>query len=169
MGLVDFSHFDRITYYGATALTVSLAAITISKISFGVTLLRLTDGYLKMYVWFAIVTMAIFAIPAGVLPWILCKPLAKTFVDILPGTCINKEPSVMYARFQAGEWPNSAIRIIPLTCSAGWSALMDFSLAFIPWKILLGLQMRKSEKIGASIAMSLGLLYVVYDGFSGLC
>ncbi|CAN9376520.1 unnamed protein product [Alternaria alternata] len=138
---IDFSHFDRITYYGATALTVSLAAITISKISFGVTLLRLTDGYLKMYVWFAIVTMAIFAIPAGVLPWILCKPLAKTFVDILPGTCITKEPSIIYGRFQAV-----------------WSALMDFSLALIPWKILLGLQMRSAEKIGAGIAMSLGLL-----------
>ncbi|RAR02644.1 hypothetical protein DDE83_008520 [Stemphylium lycopersici] len=106
---IDFSHFDRITYYGATALTVSLAAITISKISFGVTLLRLTDGYLKMYVWFAIVTMTIFAIPAAVLPWTLCKPLAKTFVDILPGTCINKEPSVIYGRFQADDAYNSVI------------------------------------------------------------
>ncbi|CAN9233861.1 unnamed protein product, partial [Alternaria alternata] len=119
---IDFSHFDRITYYGATALTVSLAAITISKISFGVTLLRLTDGYLKMYVWFAIVTMAIFAIPAGVL-------------------LLDPEPSIIYGRFQAV-----------------WSALMDFSLALIPWKILLGLQMRSAEKIGAGIAMSLGLL-----------
>jgi hypothetical protein len=104
LGLVDFDNFERITYYGASALTVSIAAITLSKISFGVTLLRLTEGWLKAYVRFAIATLAIFAIPAAVLPWVLCKPLTKTFVDILPGTCIDKQPSVQYGRFQAGPY-----------------------------------------------------------------
>jgi hypothetical protein len=89
LGLVDFDNFERITYYGASALTVSIAAITLSKISFGVTLLRLTEGWYKAYVWFAITTLAIFAIPAAVLPWVLCKPLTKTFVDILPGNVLT--------------------------------------------------------------------------------
>lgn len=39
-----------------------------------------------------------------------------------------------------------------------WSALMDLSLAALPWKILWKLQMRTAEKIGACVAMSLGIL-----------
>ncbi|KAL1801319.1 hypothetical protein ACET3X_001661 [Alternaria dauci] len=138
---IDFSHLDRITYYGASALTASITAIILSKISFGITLLRLTEGWLRAYVWFAIITLFVFAVPVAVLPWVLCKPLTKTFVDILPGTCIDKHPSVQYARFQAA-----------------WAAIMDISLALLPWKILWSLKMRMAEKIGVGVAMSLGLL-----------
>ncbi|KAH6865728.1 hypothetical protein BKA58DRAFT_226345 [Alternaria rosae] len=138
---IDFSHFERITYYGASALTFSIMGIILSKISFGLTLLRLTDGWLKAYVWFAIATLFIFAVPVAVLPWVLCKPITKTFVDILPGTCIDKMPSVIYGRFQAI-----------------WAAIMDISLALLPWKVLWKLQMRTAEKIGVGVAMSLGIL-----------
>ncbi|KAG9187520.1 hypothetical protein G6011_05391 [Alternaria panax] len=138
---IDFANFERITYYGASALTVSICGIILSKISFGLTLLRLTDGWLRAYVWFAIATLFIFAVPVAVLPWVLCKPITKTFVDILPGTCIDKYPSVQYGRFQAV-----------------WAAIMDISLALLPWKVLWNLQMRFAEKIGVGIAMSLGLL-----------
>ncbi|USP80353.1 hypothetical protein yc1106_07627 [Curvularia clavata] len=138
---IDFGNFERITYYGASGLTISVVAITLSKISFGITLFRLTEGWLRAYVCFAIATLFIFAVPAGVLPWVICKPLAKTFVDIIPGTCINKEPTVMYGRFQAI-----------------WSAIMDISLALIPWKIIWNLQMRTAEKLGVGVAMSLGVL-----------
>lgn len=100
---VDLSHFEAMTYLGASELTVSIVAITLSKISFGITLLRLTDHWLKYYVWFGIATLAIFALPVAVIPWVQCKPLAKTFLDLIPGTCIDKKPSVVYGTFQAGE------------------------------------------------------------------
>ncbi len=35
---------------------------------------------------------------------------------------------------------------------------MDFVLAMIPWKIIWGLQMKKKEKFGVAIAMSMGVL-----------
>jgi hypothetical protein len=35
---------------------------------------------------------------------------------------------------------------------------MDFVLALLPWTILWNLQMKRTEKIGAGIAMSLGVL-----------
>jgi hypothetical protein len=101
--LVNFDNLERITYYGASSLTVSIFAIVLSKISFGITLLRLTDKWPRYYVYFAMATLAIFAIPAAVIPWVQCRPITKTFVDIIPGTCINKHPSVIYGRFQAGE------------------------------------------------------------------
>lgn len=39
-----------------------------------------------------------------------------------------------------------------------WAALMDISLALLPWKILWSVQLRTPEKIGVLCAMSLGLL-----------
>ncbi|KAH5059800.1 hypothetical protein HBI73_208890 [Parastagonospora nodorum] len=138
---VDFSNLERIAYYGATSLSVSIIAITLSKISFGITLLRLTITWPRYYVWFAMATLAIFAVPVAVIPWVQCKPLAKTFADILPGKCIDKHPSVVYGRFQAV-----------------WSAIMDISLALLPWHVLWKLQMQLAEKIGVCVAMSLGIL-----------
>ena len=35
---------------------------------------------------------------------------------------------------------------------------MDLVLAFLPWKLLWSLQMKKAEKIGVCIAMSMGVL-----------
>jgi len=39
-----------------------------------------------------------------------------------------------------------------------WAAAMDISLALLPWRILWGLQMRMTEKVGVCVAMSLGIL-----------
>lgn len=40
----------------------------------------------------------------------------------------------------------------------GYSALCDFSLALLPWKIVWNLQMKRLEKIGVGVAMSLGMV-----------
>ena len=40
----------------------------------------------------------------------------------------------------------------------GYSAFVDFCLAILPWKILWTLQMKRHEKIGAAVGMSLGLV-----------
>jgi hypothetical protein len=138
---VDLRNVDKMMYIGAAELTIYTVAIALSKISFGLTLLRLTDGRVRLFVYFAISTLAIFAVPATIIPWVQCTPLAKTFVDFIPGQCINKHPSVVYGRFQAV-----------------WSAIMDVCLAVLPWKILWNLQMRTAEKIGVCVAMSLGIL-----------
>lgn len=37
---------------------------------------------------------------------------------------------------------------------------MDFVLALIPWKILLELNMKRAERMGAAIAMSMGVMWV---------
>lgn len=102
---VNYDHIEYIAYYGAAGLSLSIVATALSKISFGVTLLRLTDDWPRRYVYFAMTTLAIFAIPATIMPWVQCKPVAKTFVDILPGMCINKGPTIRYARFQASRLP----------------------------------------------------------------
>jgi len=41
---------------------------------------------------------------------------------------------------------------------AAYSAAVDFALALLPWKLLLGLRLRRAEKLGAAIALSMGVL-----------
>jgi len=37
---------------------------------------------------------------------------------------------------------------------------MDITLALLPWTLIWKLQMKKKEKAGVAIAMSMGILYV---------
>jgi hypothetical protein len=48
---------------------------------------------------------------------------------------------------------------MPVTNSGptAYSALMDLTLAFLPWKLIWGLQMKRKEKIGVAVAMSCGI------------
>jgi hypothetical protein len=39
-----------------------------------------------------------------------------------------------------------------------YSGIVDVILALLPWKIILALQMKRREKIGVAIAMSMGIL-----------
>jgi hypothetical protein len=106
--------------------TISSFASTLSKISFGVTLLRLTQGPARTFVWFAIITLFLVMLPSATLQWI---------------PSVSVVTSSNYGFF-----------------NAAWCAVMDFALALLPWKMLWGLQMKKREKVGVGIAMSLGLL-----------
>jgi hypothetical protein len=39
-----------------------------------------------------------------------------------------------------------------------YSAILDFVLAFLPWPIIMGVSMRRRERVGVAIAMSLGAM-----------
>jgi hypothetical protein len=41
---------------------------------------------------------------------------------------------------------------------AVYSAACDFVLALLPWKIVMGLQMKLHEKLGVALAMSVGIM-----------
>ena len=49
---------------------------------------------------------------------------------------------------------------VDLIVVAGYSALMDFTLAVLPWTFLWKLQMNRTEKIGVMVAMSMGVWLV---------
>lgn len=54
-------------------------------------------------------------------------------------------------------WPTSIFENIALTAGA-YSGCMDFILALLPWAVIWKLQMKKREKFGIAVAMSLGVL-----------
>lgn len=128
----------RQTYIGAS---ISCFAATFSKISFGVTLLRLTKGPLRAFVWLCIISLFIVMLPSAFLTWIQCKPTARLWNPFLEGTC----------------WPATVSRDYGFF-NAAFCAVIDFALALAPWKLLMGLQLKTKEKIGVGVAMSMGLL-----------
>ncbi|EDU40764.1 hypothetical protein PtrSN002B_002834 [Pyrenophora tritici-repentis] len=127
------------------AASISCFASTLSKISFGVTLLRLTTGYVRAFVWFCIITLFLIMIPSSMSTWIACRPAAKAWNSSIEGTCWDPSRTVNYGIF-----------------NAAWCAAADFALALLPWYLIWGLQLRLREKIGVGIAMSMGVL-------SGVC
>jgi hypothetical protein len=123
--------------------TFSVTAAVWSKTSFAITLMRITDGWIKNVAIFAIVSMNIFMGLSGLFSWIRCKPLHKAWDLTVPfeeGTCWAPEVLERYDIF-----------------SSSFSAFMDIALAILPWKFLWGLQMQPKEKIGVGIAMSMGV------------
>ena len=121
--------------------TFSSTAAIWSKTSFAITLLKLTDGRIKALLWFVIVSMNIAMGLTALFPWVSCTPIQKAWDLNVPGTCWKPTVMVHYNIF-----------------SAAYSAVMDFTLALLPWKVIWGLQMKKKEKVGVAVAMSMGIL-----------
>lgn len=120
---------------------MTLTALSWTKTAFAVTLLRLTSDGTRMFVWFIIVSLQITMGFSAVVPWIQCNPIAKTWNPSLPGVC----------------WAEKVGTKIWIGTGA-YSALMDFVLAALPWTFLWGLLLRKPEKAGILVAMSMGVV-----------
>ncbi|CAJ2508252.1 Uu.00g094380.m01.CDS01 [Anthostomella pinea] len=135
------SDIIRFAIYVRIGLSFAILSINFSRVSFAVTMLMLTTGWWKSFVWLAIISLIMMMIPALVLPWAYCQPLEKAFDHSVPGTCVfSTSVNVSYGTFEAG-----------------LSAFFDFALAMLPWKVIWGLQMLRAEKIGLGMAMSLGI------------
>lgn len=91
-----------IAFFGQIALTFAAGAIVLSKVSFAVTLLRLTHNWWRILVWFSITSMAFLGITATIIPWVRCRPFGKSLDDSIPGNCFDKEYALVYAFFMTG-------------------------------------------------------------------
>ncbi|GJC80311.1 hypothetical protein ColLi_03149 [Colletotrichum liriopes] len=127
--------------YTSVGASVSCFASTGSKVGFGVTLLRLTSGWYRAFVWFAVVTLTVVMLPSATMTWLKCTPVQKNFNRQMEGTCWDESVTLNYGIF-----------------NAAWCAFMDFVLALVPWKIIWGMRLRRHEKLGVCFAMSLGWL-----------
>jgi hypothetical protein len=85
----------------AIAASISCFASTFSKISFGVTLLRLTSGKVRLFVWFCIVTLFLVMLPSALLTWVSCRPTAKVWNSTIEGECLDARITIGYGIFNA--------------------------------------------------------------------
>jgi hypothetical protein len=143
--------------------TLSIFAAVWSKTSFALTLIRFMKGRWHILLWAIIVTMNVFMSLNALFMWIRCSPVPKGWNPYMPGTCWNPQVYPIYGMFAAGELSLETLtlsyeRTSDITITAGYSAAMDFVLALLPWQIIWGLQMKKKEKLGVALAMSMGIL-----------
>ncbi|GAP92933.1 hypothetical protein SAMD00023353_8400270 [Rosellinia necatrix] len=131
-----------IILYGQVGVTFVRLAANAARISFAVTLLRIASSrrWWRRFVWFSIVTLLAVMVPAILFLWVSCRPYKKNFDMSIPGVCIDDNVGLGYSIFEAA-----------------YNAWIDFVLVFLPWNIISGLKIRRTEKIGACLAMSIGV------------
>ncbi|KDN67724.1 hypothetical protein CSUB01_10646 [Colletotrichum sublineola] len=127
-----------IALYASVGASVSCFASATSKVASGVTLLRLTSGWYKVFVWFAVVTLTVFMLPSASITWLKCHPLEKNFNRQMEGACWDKSITLNYG-----------------ILSAAWCAFMNFALALIPWKLIWKMRLERHDKICVCFALSL--------------
>ena len=140
---MDFSNVDKFVVAILVRGTFAITSIAWSKTAFAITMLRLTEGRVKKFVWFLIISVNLAMGISALMQWIQCTPVKASWdlLGVPNATCWPKKVMLGYNVF-----------------SGAWSAAADLVLALLPWKILAQLQMNKREKIGAGIAMSMGVV-----------
>ncbi|KUI55848.1 hypothetical protein VP1G_03182 [Cytospora mali] len=123
------------------ATVFSVLGAAWSKTSFALTLLRITKGKLYWMIWAIIVSLNIILTFNAILQFIWCTPARAAWDTMVSRKCWNRGIVVKYTIF-----------------AAAYSAVMDFLLAGVPWLVIMNLKMRRKEKIGVSVCMSLGLI-----------
>ncbi|KAJ5831934.1 hypothetical protein N7474_000245, partial [Penicillium riverlandense] len=122
---------------------IVIIACVLAKTSFAITLLRIvTKAWMKVFLWFVIITMNLIMWLCAICYLLQCKPAAALWNAKLMAT--------------AECWPTHIFETIALTAGA-YSGCMDFVIALFPWIIIWNLQMKRHEKLGIGIAMSLGV------------
>lgn len=115
-----------------------------SKTSFALTLLRITrEGSRLMYwgIWCVIITMNLVLTFNAIIGFIWCDPPQAAWNANIKGKCWERAVVVRYTVF-----------------GAAYSAAMDFMLAMVPWFVIMKLSMKKKERLGVVLCMSLGVL-----------
>ncbi|KAK2059006.1 hypothetical protein LY76DRAFT_482545, partial [Colletotrichum caudatum] len=145
---------DTINLFTILVATFGILATTLSKTSFALMLYRIIiNEWLKHLLIFIIVTINISMNLVWIFGFAKCTPLAKVWNSSVPGKCWDKTRLVKYQSFTACRSGPIIDMII-----ADYSASLDFVLAFLPWPILMGAALRRRERLGLAVAMSLGAI-----------
>ncbi|PVH98270.1 hypothetical protein DM02DRAFT_51978 [Periconia macrospinosa] len=112
-----------------------------SKSAFAVTLLKLTTRWQQYFLWFCIITMNMYMVAKCIIQW--------------GKVCDEKSYEVWY---RVDFCLDSKFRNDFKEGGNIYNIVMDFILAAFPWFLTWNLPMRRSEKIGLCVAMSLGVV-----------
>jgi hypothetical protein len=88
-----------------------------SKTSFAITMLRITDGWTKKFVWFIIISVNAIMGFGAMSTYIQCTPLEKLWRPAMEGKCWTKEFIIAYNKMSAGKGspPSKLCRVIANT------------------------------------------------------
>ncbi|KAH6639248.1 hypothetical protein C7974DRAFT_127860 [Boeremia exigua] len=136
---------SKAIFWEAIGQGICIMGIAVSKAAVALFLLRIVlRRWHIALLWSVIVSTAIFSTITTTLLFVQCKPVAYLWDPTIPG----------------GHCP---INFTDVGLSMGaWSASMDFVLAILPWPVVMGLNMKRKEKITIACGLSLGV-------FAGAC
>jgi len=100
----DFKLLVPFLIHSNIAGTFSILAALWSKTSFAITVLRISNGWTKKFVWFIIISVNVSLGLSIALTWGQCKPFAKIYNPRLNGACMPKVYQIRYNIFTAGTW-----------------------------------------------------------------
>ncbi|EAA30421.2 hypothetical protein GE21DRAFT_10579 [Neurospora crassa] len=143
---IKADHLKHINTLTHLSTTVMMLGAVWSKTSFGLTVLRLIRDRPKVraLVLVIIATMNSFIIFNVIAVWIQCGVDEHGNED--------DELNCLSIKFTASSMMFAGI----------YSGLMDIVLAILPWWLIWDLHMQRKEKIGIGIAMSMGLLLIIW-------
>lgn len=135
--------------------------IAASKSSVALFLLRIVLlKWHKAILWFCIVSTTLMCTITTTLLFLQCRPAAFLWDHTIEGgVCWLDFTSVgltMGGKRATVEVERNAVA----NPATAWSAAMDFVLAILPWHVVLGLNMKRKEKLTVAFGLSLGILYV---------
>lgn len=102
---IPFEQLVRMPLVANVGGSASTLAAVWSKTSFAITLLRISQGWVKKLIWFIIVSMNLFMGISALMVWIQCTPIQKTWDLTVPGYCWPIRVLIVYDTFSAGTIP----------------------------------------------------------------
>lgn len=149
--------------FGNISLTLTVTALSWSKTSFAVTLLRVTTSWSKKLVWFIIASMTVLFFWTALVHWVYCSSIAKAWNPFLEGTCWDYALVVDFDIQGCGKIAAHSLAgsSLGLTKYPAYSAAMDFALSSLAWYTVKDLRMRTCERVGVIVFTSIGVLLVL--------
>lgn len=83
-------------------MTLAVVSQSWSKTSFAVTLLYISDGWMSVFLWFAIVSMNILFGLGALFFWIGCTPVEKAWRPLVMGTCPDPSFNIVFGIVVSG-------------------------------------------------------------------
>lgn len=99
----NFANLGDFLLFSNFAGSFSILAALWSKTSFAVTVLRISTGWIRAFVWFIIITVNACLGVAIAITWAQCMPIEKVWHPYLEGTCWPKIVQIRYNIFTAGK------------------------------------------------------------------
>lgn len=132
---------DKLQLIVVIANTFSVLGAAWSKTAFAITLLTVTKGLLRKFIWFIIGSMNFILAFNVLMQFIRCSPVEGQWMTGENAKC----------------WPRPVLIYYSIV-AAGYSAAMDIILTMIPWWVVMKLKMQTKEMVGVAVCMSLGLM-----------
>jgi hypothetical protein len=161
--VLDSTTMPVVNLIGNISGSFALAATSLSKTSFALTLMRITTDKTRLFVWFIVITTNLANGTAIIVIWNACRPVQKIWIPSFEGECWDEMSMLNYYIFASC---GCSPRLLPsclrdthdMSSIIAYSAAMDFTMALLPSLVLRILPMNASEKLGVIMCMSLGVL-----------